>query len=354
METQDPGPAETPGPTETPEPTPQQPPEPTPESVPEEARDPAAAQIRMTALSSVPKPVSAYEGAVTVWGPGVAFVILEESGKWWRVSRGNETGWIEHRYCMINLPDVIPSMIYDDANTYSSLFVSCGKAIPGVTGQIFYRSLVYNVRLDRQEYVMPILYSAARNICAAQRKALAEGNCLVVYQTFRPYDTQMAVVNGLAQLANADPEVKAGVSTPPWSMDWFIAAGVSSHQQGYALDVSMVKVLEAETRFIGSNPYLYVTDYANYRMPTAMHELSIAAISALSPTSRELSETMNEPAVALQGYLTASGLSPRASEWWHFDDLAAMQAVSANPSDGKYWITECLSRVPDQTSRSSI
>lgn len=320
--TTDPIPTAAPAPTPTAEPAPI--PEPEPE--PTETSDP-------------------YEDAVAVWEPGTAFLILEEKDGWWYVSRGGETGWIEHRYCMINLPDVIPSMIYDDANAYSSLFVSCGKDIPGVTGEAFYSSLTYNARLDRSEFIMPILYSAARNICAAQHRALAEGNCIVVYQTFRPYDTQVAVAKAVSALAKTDPGVKAGISTPPWSIDWFIATGVSNHQRGYALDVSMVKVYGTETRYIGSLPYLYMTDFAFYEMPTAMHELSIAAASTVAPNSSKLSRTMNEPAIALRGYFTSSGLSPLASEWWHFNDDAAMRAASAKPSSGKYFLTECLSRL---------
>ena len=342
---------------EDPGPTSEQPPEIPPEPGQADPLRCTAGPVRTAAPASVPKPARAlnsYAGAVTVWEPGVAFVILEEKGDWWRVSRGDETGWIEHRYCMINLPDVIPSILYDDANAYSSRFVSSGRDIPGITGEILSHSLVYNVRLSRQEYVMPMLYSAARNVCAAQHRALAEGNCLVVCQTYQPYDVQAAVASALTQLANVDPEVQAGLSTPPWSMDWFTAAGSSGHQRGYALDVSRVKVYGTETRYIGSRPYLYMTDYADYEMPTAMHELSLAAVSAASPNSSQLSETMNGPAIALREYLIASGLTPLASEWWHFSDNAAMRASSANPSNGKYDITECLSRLPERAAGSAL
>ena len=353
-----------PPPAETEEPAPEEP-EPPPEQLPETPPEPeqpepmrfTAGPGRAAAPTSASKPAKAlgsYAGAVTVWGPGTAFVILEESGDWWRVSRGNETGWIEHRYCMINLPDVIPSIMYDDANAYSSRFVSSGKEIPGVTGEILYHSLVYNVRLGRQEYVMPMLYSAARNVCAAQHRALAEGNCLLICQTFQPYDAQAAVTGALTQLATVDPEVQAGLSTPPWSADWFTAAGFSHHQGGYALDVSMVKVYGTETRYIGSCPYLYTTEYAYYKMPTAMHELSLAAVSAISPNSSQLSETMNGAAIALREYFAASGLTPLASAWWHFSDNAAMRASSANPSDGRYAITECLSRLPERAAGSAL
>ena len=338
---------------ENPEPTPEQPPEIPPEPEQQEPLDPARTMAASAPQSSA-RALGSYEGAVTVWEPGVAFVILEENGDWWRVSRGNETGWIEHRSCMINLPDVVPSIIYDDANAYSSRYVSSGREIPGVTGEILCHSLVYNVRLGRQEYVMPILYSAARNVCAAQHRALAEGNCLVVCQAFQSYDAQAAVTGALTQLANVDPEVKAGLTTPPWSMNWFTSAGASGHQRGYALDVSMVKVYGTETRYVGSYPYLYMTNYAQYEMPTAMHELSLAAVSAASPYSSQLSGTMNGPATALREYFTASGLTPLASEWWHFDDNAAMRATSANPSDGKFDITECLSCPPERAARPAL
>ena len=352
-ETAEPGPddpAETTSPQdpEDPGPTPEQPSEtPSETGQTEPLSQTAAASGSVRALGS-------YAGAVTVWEPGIAFIILEESGDWWRVSRGNETGWIAHRYCMINLPDVIPSIIYDDANAYSSRFVSSGKEIPGVTGEILCRSLVYNVRLGRQEYVMPMLYSAARNVCAAQHRALAEGNCLVICQTFQPYDLQTAVADALTQLANVDPEVKAGLTTSPWSMNWFTSVGSAGHQRGYALDVGMVKVYGTETRYVGSYPYLYTTDYAQYEMPTAMHELSLAAVSTVSPYGSRLSGTMNAPAIALRAYFTASGLSPLASEWWHFEDRAAMQATSANPGSGRYDITECLSRQPDRAALPAL
>ena len=248
---------------------------------------------------------------------------------------------------MINLPDVIPSMIYDDTNAYSSLFVSCGKEIPGVTGQALYQSRADNPRLGRSEFIMPILYRAARDICAAQHRALAQGNCLVVYQTFRPKTAQKAVVKGLSALAEADPEVMAAITTPPWSMTWFISTGVSNHQRGIAMDVSMVKVLRAETVSAGGYPHIRAVEWQDYEMPTAMHELSMAAASTLGPNSAELSPTMNAPAIALRKFFTDSGMTPLASEWWHFNHNAAKRATQSRPSDGAYLIQKCFSVSPE-------
>lgn len=281
---------------------------------------------------------------------GTAFLIGREEGSWWYITFEQDgksiSGYIEHRYCMINLPDVIPSIIYNDTNSYSSLFRSVGKEIPQVTGQAFYNSSMYNNRLGKTEFVMPMLYAAAKDVCAAQHKALSEGNCLVIYQTFRPMETQRRVLSALSQLADIDDEVRMGVSAPPWNIDWFISTGVSNHQRGYALDVSMVKAYKVEEKNIGKYSFLETVDYEDYDMPTEMHELSNAAASTKSPTSTELSDTMNRPAIALRGYFIESGFSPLASEWWHFNHDYAELITENNPSIGWYFLTECLSRVP--------
>lgn len=315
-----------------------------------------------------------YEGALAVLAPGTAFTILEEADGWWRVTTeitdgvtirdttgdetgdetGNVTGWIEYRYCLINLPDVIPSIIYNDTNSDASLFVSSGKDIPGITGKALYSCKAYNPRLGREEYLMPVLYTMAKHICQAQQQALAEGNTLVLYESYRPYETQRAVVQGMLALSNSDPEVKAGISTPPWNVAWFIATGYSNHQRGFAIDVSLAKVTVGRAARLEGHPFVRVRKYEEYTMPTPIHELSMAAatfttaVGSMSSTawkSAELTPAMsaNEPAKALQRYCTDAGLTPLASEWWHFNDLQAYTQAGDNLSTGGYFITNCRS-----------
>lgn len=297
--------------------------------------------------------------------PGTAFMIIRESGDWWLVrtenrgSTGGRTGWVEHRYCFINLPDVIPSMVYNDTNSDSSVFMASYTEIPKITGKPLYNqsALKENVRLGRQEYMMPVLYAMAKKVCRAQQNALDAGNTIVLYEGYRPYATQMAVVNGVRGLAAANPKVQAGISTSPWSISWFIATGVSNHQQGYAMDISLAKVYKSHIETIDGYEFVQVDEYQEYFMPTPIHELSMLActytgpVNMLSDTawqSATMSSAMakNEPAKAMQGYCTLAGLSPLASEWWHFNDLAAYGQIRAYPSKGNYKITQCLSVVP--------
>ena len=303
--------------------------------------------------------VDPFEGALAVLEPGTAFLIAEESeeGDWWWVECTQGEGWIENRYCLINLPDVIPSMVYNATNSYDSRFVTLGRNIPNVTGRAFYPRGNYNRRLERNEFMMPVLYPMSKQICQAQQVALAQGNTLVLYEGYRPHEVQTTVYKALTALSRSNPEVKEAVTGAPWNISWFIAGGYSNHQRGFAIDVTLAKVERAELQNIGGHQVVRVREYKEYTMPTPIHELSKASatfvgpVASHSPTawkSAQLTDTMssNKPAMALQRCCTEAGLTPLASEWWHFNDLETRNSVLDNLSTGGYKISQCLSRAP--------
>ncbi|MCL2382312.1 MAG: SH3 domain-containing protein [Treponema sp.] len=182
--------------------------------------------------------LSLHEGAsessnvTSVLPPGQGFTILGEYGQWWYIAVGNVTGWVLSKFCMINLPDVIPSIVYNITNHSYSLFRSSGRDIPNITGAALYHSRDFNARLGREEYIAPVLYGMARKIGAAQQAALAQGNTLIMYEAFRPADAHNAVYENLHRLHIACPIVYAGMSTPPWNTRWFLAASPYNHQRG--------------------------------------------------------------------------------------------------------------------------
>jgi D-alanyl-D-alanine dipeptidase len=287
---------------------------------------------------------------------GTAFEVVEEVGDWWYIQTATESGWVQHLYCFINLPDVIPSIIYDNTNTYASKFVSSGKAIPGITGVALYDGRAYNMRLGKVSDIVPVLYSMSKKINLAQQAALAEGNTLVIYEGYRPYSVQQMTVDALTNLAAEDPEVMAGINTHPWDTNWFIATSVSNHQMGYAIDVTLAKITEQQEIVIGDYAATAVTGYTEYTMPTAIHELSMASatftgpVKSNSPTAwlqATLADTMNEAAILLQRYCTDAGLTPLASEWWHFNDLDARFSTDGNSSKGEYLLDATMSQAPE-------
>ena len=287
---------------------------------------------------------------------GTAFEVLEEVGDWWYVRTATESGWVQHLYCFINLPDVVPSIIYDNTNTYASKFASSGKTIPGITGEALYDGKAYNMRLGKVSDIEPVLYSMSKKIHLAQQAAVEEGNTLVIYEGYRPFFAQKLTVDALTTLAAADPEVMAGINTHPWDTNWFIATSISNHQMGYAIDVTLAKITEQQEFVIGDYTATAVTGYTEYTMPTTIHELSMASatftgpVKSSSPTAwlqANLADTMNEAAILLQRYCTDAGLTPLASEWWHFNDLDARFATEDNSSKGEYLLDATMSEAPE-------
>jgi len=294
---------------------------------------------------------------IEVLEAGTAFEIVVEEGNWWLIKNDNSTGWVQHTYCLINLPDVIPSIIYDNTNTYSSKYLSSGKSIPNITGQSLYAGKTFNMRLGKEEFIVPVLYSMSKKIFLAQKYALADGNSLIIYEGYRPYPVQQEIVSALTALANRDSEVKAGINTYPWSINWFIATGISNHQMGYAIDASLAKINSKKEMQIGEYAVIKITGYAEYEMPTEIHELSIASATFTAPFKSTLptawkdavfADSMNEAAINLQTYSTKAGLTPLASEWWHFNDLDALRETIDNSSDGSYLLDESYSASPSK------
>jgi D-alanyl-D-alanine dipeptidase len=287
---------------------------------------------------------------------GTPFRILEQSGAWWRVRTATGAGgWLAHKYCLINLPDIIPSIVYDSTNTYSSKVVSSGKAIPGITGKGLYTGKVQNDRLGTRQFIMPVLYSMARKVYAAQQLALQNGETLILYEAYRPYDVQMTIVRALKQLAQRDETVNSGLSAAPWALSWFASVNLSNHQRGCAVDVSLAKVTGSEPARCGDYAYTRTTGIRRYEMPTPIHELSSAAAAFTGPVSAKSrtawrqarpAPSMNADALRLQDYCTRAGLTPLASEWWHFNDLDAAESTASNPSTGRYTLSTCLSQAP--------
>lgn len=287
--------------------------------------------------------------------PGEAFRILSEIGGYWRVESDRFKGWLAHKYCMINLPDVVPSIVYENTNASKSRVKSSGKSVPGITGERLYESQAFDERLGREVFIMPVIYAMAKKVCAAQRAALREGRGLKIYEAYRPASAQRAMVRALEQLADADTEVMRGISRAPWKMSWFISLGTSNHQRGCAIDASLVKVETIENRFSGGHQYSVVLHYEECAMPTPIHELSIASAAFDAPVdsvsvtawrNARPTKAMNEEALSLQRYATDAGLTPLASEWWHFNDLQTLAALAGNAGHGDFVLSTLYSVAP--------
>ena len=293
---------------------------------------------------------------------GQGFTIVKEYGEWWYIRIGGTSdtndisGWVQHRACFVNLPDVIPSLVFDITNAYSSVKRSGGYDIPNITGHALYNARAFNWRLGRYEFIVPVLYSTALRIFEAQQAALADGNTIIIYEAFRPRSAQQSVVGNLQWLMVSNASVQRIISTPPWGMNWFIATGTSNHQRGAAIDVGLGRIISQETRMSGLYRYTHITVFERHVMPTPMHELSPLAATFTRPVSSSNMDiwrtaipatTMTEGALLLQRYLTNAEFTPLASEWWHYNDLEGVRIANSAGITGDFYTETIYSRIPN-------
>lgn len=287
--------------------------------------------------------------------PGCGFIILKEEDGRLQVQVGEDAGYVPEEYVLINLPDILPSIVYNDTNSDASLFMSSGYELPGVTGQQLYNACFQNDRLNMEQYAMPVLYPMALKLANVQRTCRKNGQTLILYESYRPRDVQMEVSGALSDLSSGNSDVQRGLNQNGFNQGWFIAQRLSNHQLGVAVDVSMGQVEQYDLRACG--PYLYNTavQYFEREMPCLMHELSVAAAAFASPVSSSddvswryaaSAPTMTEAALELQRYCTDCGLSPLSSEWWHFNDLETKAMIAGNAGDGGFRLPGCYSREP--------
>ena len=295
-------------------------------------------------------------GRIKLLEPGTAFMILAEEDSWWEIETDESTGWIEHKYAFINLPDVLTSIIYNNTNSYSSAFTSSYHAVPELTDNPLYQAIDYNERLEKEEFIMPVLYATAKKISVAQTNALENGEGLILYETFRPFETQELIAHSIAELAEENEEVYEGLNREPWSQAWFIITNsVSNHQVGAAMDVSLVTIDAMEEVQIGDYLAPQVTSFTEHVMQTPMHELSADSViyeervSSDSKTAwleQSLVEEVTEASVRLQLYSTQAGFTPIASEWWHFNDLDAVESLGEETGTGEFYLTHTINKQP--------
>lgn len=286
---------------------------------------------------------------------GQPFTILQGGNAYFKVRFEDGTiGWVYKNYTLVNLPDVIPSIVYNDTNATGSLFRSEGLELEGVTGQSLYSGKTYNARLGYVQFNMPVLYPMTKKIAAAQSAALANSETLVLYEGYRPMSAQTAVCNSLRNLMSVNSTIRNDISK--WGVAWFISTGVSNHQRGYAIDVALASVDSTKQLTVDDVVISIPVSYTTLNMPTQMHELSPRAatftrgVKSNSKTawkSAARAKTMTDDALKLQTYCTNAGLTPLASEWWHFNDWDA-QAASNGNGLGNFMIDGNLSVKPSE------
>lgn len=243
---------------------------------------------------------------------------VSKDGNWWRVKYKGKYGYVDNNYCLINLPDYIPSINYYMVEALKNNSVSSGVKLSIYGKKLYTAGKVYNPRLEKNEFIVPVTYGFAKKILKAQTRALKDGYSLKIYDAYRPTSVAKQMRDSLAALYNSNATVRRNINysyeggnTYEWGQGWFIAQTLSAHSLASAIDVSLTK--KGETKSL--------------KMPSRMNELSTKSIkykygiSGQNTVRNDLySSNMTPAAKRLDAYMMQSGLTSLASEWWHFQD----------------------------------
>ena len=241
---------------------------------------------------------------------GKTLCVLKEEGDCFQVMYDgpSRTGYIDKRYCMINLTEYLGSRLsYRITNSYDSIFRVQDYELSGVTHTVIPGFEKIALDPDNEVFVVPYLYPCANRLIGAIEKAEAEGYRFRIYESFRPrkatrflYDTVGAMLE--EPVTGGETTYREAMTQNTYKLSAFLAKSISAHNRGIALDLTLVDSGTGE----------------ELAMQSPLHDLSWRSVTARN----------NENAKLLEKYMKGEGFAGLNSEWWHFQDDLTKEELS--------------------------
>ena len=268
-----------------------------------------------------------------------AFCVLDEEEGLFLVRFGDELGYIDSNYCMINLPEYIGDLVsYRITNSVEAIYMVHDYPIDEVTGEV----VVGYEKVFQWDgtYLVPLLYPTAKKLEKAAFTAQEKGYRLLIYDSYRPGKASNFLRDASSKMlpklipvetwtkepakdmpdipikgTESDPALNGGETEEIQYLTYeylmtdngrigighFIAGYGSRHNFGVALDLTLEKLKTRE----------------EIVMQSAIHDLS--HYSGLAKNNKE--------AKVLSNIMLNSGFGGLSSEWWHFQDHEALNEL---------------------------
>lgn len=232
---------------------------------------------------------------------GARMTILSDDNKttkYIKVKYNNIEGYVYSDYIFINLPDIMPDMVYEITNADNSIFKTADTSIPNVTGKGLYGyTKKLNKKIGKTTYYAPLLYPVAKQLQKAYDIARSDGYNIKIYDTYRPYDVAVSINKDFRKLYNSNKTVYNMINYDKngnyWGPGWFLANGSSGHNRGTDMDITLTD-----------------KDNNELRAQTPMHTLD----------ARSIVRYNNNVSNKLREIMTSVGFETLKSEWWHFQE----------------------------------
>lgn len=116
---------------------------------------------------------------------GTTLCVLKEAEGRFLVRYEEQYGYIDSRYCLIDLAEYLGNLCqYHITNSYSSIFRVHGYDIPEVTDSVI--AGYENIHMEDGRMLVPYLYPCAQRLYQAALRAEEDGYVLCIYDAFRP------------------------------------------------------------------------------------------------------------------------------------------------------------------------
>lgn len=136
--------------------------------------------------SEIPTGTNAKELVIDTVPKGTPLVVEAEQDNYFNVVFAGNSGVIDARYCLINLPDYLGDLLeYNITNSYSSIFMAHDYILYGITDTVV--TGYENINMGDGEYLVPYLYPCAKKLQPVAETVIADGYKLRIYDAFRPY-----------------------------------------------------------------------------------------------------------------------------------------------------------------------
>ncbi len=235
-----------------------------------------------------------------------ACVLGEENG-FLKIGTPALCGYVDASRCMVYLPDYIGGLCeYRITNSVASIYTVHGVPIESMTGKVItgYEA----VALPGGGYLAPLLYPTAQKLIAAALALAEDGYRLRIYDSFRPHEATRSVYDLALEIMDEPVSEEEGALTyrelmtgDRYSLWDFLAAGISKHNRGIAVDVALVRI----------------EDGTELKMQSDIHDLSWHASTAANDANADM----------LSRYMRAAGFGTLFSEWWHFQDMETLNSL---------------------------
>ena len=243
---------------------------------------------------------------------GECYSVVEESnGRFKILLKNGQYGYVDTRYCMINLAEFLGNMcIYDIRNSFESDITIHDNPVPELTGKTVPGYEKIKIDAQSSQFVVPYLYPSACKLADVAAKVAKDGYILKIYDAFIPKEGTVYINERIAESldleidGNDNEDISAttygnvlnyydDLTATPYGISDFYGK-TNNHNLGITIDITLV---DKETE-------------EELDMQTNIHD-----ISYYSMTSNN-----NDAATMLGQYMTDCGFMSSATKWWEFTD----------------------------------